>query len=301
MSLPEVKIPPIQLHQFGILLVLVWLGKRYANLYPDGWLIAALLVWAFLLEHAWLFWRYGPIRRRSDFSWSALSTTLGIVLMMASAQPFPYLVAVTWALTQKHLIRIGRYHFFNPSNVALIVALLLFYNQAHLIMGQMGQSLWLQGVVLVLAATILMRVDRWIIPVVFAACYVWGQSQWIVGYDPMITFREVAERFYSVSFTVFMAFMLTDPHTTPSKRTHQMVFGLVVALMTVALDRWSGFRVQHPFMALMAASVWGVPLRIEPALRRRALVGSSVLFLLALSAIIYLENLPPYYLEMEGT
>ena len=242
-----------QLQQLITLLVLFAFGKWAAHIYPS-WLLASLIfIWSVLLEHALIFYRH---KHLEYVSYSAGSTALGVLLMMATPQGWIYGMVITLALLQKHFLTAEGRHFFNPSNFALMMALLLFYSQAHVILGQLGDAWWMRGVVLVLAGAILVRVERWVIPLAFMVGYLAAEYVWVVGYDPMVTFETVYERFYSVSLVVFVAFMLTDPRTTPVSRWQQGLFGLLVALIATGLDRWHGFRVQHLFMALFILSPW---------------------------------------------
>jgi len=202
-------------------------------------------------------------------------------------------------LAQKHLLVWRDRHFYNPSNFALIVGLLFFYRQAHIVLGQLGHERWLGAAVLLLGLLILLRVGRWIIPLVFTLAYLLFQIRGVAGYDPTLIPETVIYRFFSVSFLVFILFMLTDPRTTPRRGWQQALFALGVAALASWLDALHGFRVQHLFMALFLLSPL-VPLLSREAWRERSLLFFSIaLFLLSLGAIIQIESQPPYYFEMD--
>jgi hypothetical protein len=288
---------PLQLHQFLLLGFLLVLGKQYAYLVGEWPWIVGLLAWGCLFENGWLFVRYGARRR---WSWSPCSTAIGIVLMIFASHVFVYFAALTAGLVQKHLLRCCDRHGFNPSNFALIFALTVFGNEAGLITGQLGESPWLLGAVLAAAVSVLVRARRWIIPLVFIVAYVGAQALWTVRYDPTLLMWDVVMRFESVSFVVFVVFMLTDPRVTPSRPSYQAAFGLFVAVGATLLDRWLGFRVLHLFAVLFVLSPWVMPVEVPASSRGRALRFSVIAFLLAASAIIYLENRPPLHFEMVG-
>ena len=286
---------PVQLEQFAILLILFAAGKITAWVYLGWWQALGMIVFAFVVEHA-LIWIK---RRKIEYvSFSALSTSLGIMVMLVASNIWIYGVVLVLALVQKHFLTIEKRHFFNPSNFALIVAILLFYDRAHLVMGQMGEALWLAVLMVMLALAILIRVDRWRIPAAFVVSYLLFQYLGVVGYDPMVVFENILERFVSVSFLMFVAFMLTDPRVTPSGVWYQVGFGVVVALLAVMMDRWFGFRVQHLFAVLFVLSPW-VPLiekgRSAPWILWAVTIA---LFCMAIGATFYIENQPPYYFEM---
>ncbi len=288
---------PLQAHQFLTLSVLFLLGKYYAGIIaPWEWFLLTVL-WAAALEAGWSWRRYGTDVRPP---WSAMSTAIGLLLMVASSTVIAYLAGVLAALAQKHLLRCCGRHFFNPSNFGLVMILLLFYDRAHIIAGQLGESVTLAVIVGGLAAAVLIRAGRWRIPLVFVAAYLAAEYLWVVGYDPMVHFETVWYRFYSVSFIVFVVFMLTDPRTTPSRGVCQVLFAAAVAIGAAWMDRWYGLRSQHLFVVLMLASVWVPACELSGKERKKALVYGGILFLLGVGAIIYLQSQPPYYFEMEG-
>jgi len=288
--------PHPQHQQFLTLLILFALGKAMAFVYPSWLLAAAIILWALLIEHAMMAWRDGTI---SHVSYSALSTALGVMLMLAAPQSWIYFALMVLALGQKQFLRREGYHFFNPSNFALMSALLLFYSQAHLVLGQLGDARWMRIVIVLLALAILLRVQRWMIPLAFVAAYLLFQNLWMVGYDPVLTFEMVGERFDSAAFVVFVVFMLTDPRTTPSRGWQQVLFGVMVAAIASGMDRWDGFRVQHLFMALFLLTPW-VPWLVteKKEAKKVLLLWGGVLFFVAMGAIILIENRAPYYYEM---
>ncbi len=286
------KFPGIQTHQFIILSLLVAAGKIFGNIYLNLSSIILLLLAAFIIEHIILFIKNKKI---PYISFSVLSTTLGVVLMLASTEWWIYLVVIILSIIQKHMLTADNRHFFNPSNFALIAAISLFYSKSHIITGQLGDELWMRVLVVVLSISILTRVDRWTIPLAFVVFYLILEYFMVVGYDPVMTFEMVYERFYAVSFVVFVVFMLTDPRTTPDIWWQQIIFAFLIAIIAAGLDRENGFRVQHLFMALFVISPW-----VPATKNSKVLPWSVVIFILALGVIIFIENQPPYYFEMEG-
>lgn len=262
-------------------------------------MIILIVIFTISLEHFFIVMKEKKV---SYFSFSAISTALGIILMMIAEHWWIYLVVIGLGLAQKHFLTIYGKHFFNPSNFALLFALLLFYNDAHIVLGQLGDALWLKIFILILAIGILIRVERWVIPLVFIVGYVIMQYVAIVQYDSVMIMEDVYHRFYSVSFLVFILFMLTDPRTTPQSVRGQVIFSLALVFFSTLLDYWYGFRVQHLFMALFFFSIM-VPLSMAWKTNVNHWVLFFMTFLLlflALSAIIYIEMKPPYYFEMDG-
>ena len=288
-----------QVQQVINLFLLLVLGKSFSEIYLSWSYITIILLWALLLEHGMLFIKENKL---SFFSFSSLSTAIGVMLMLATPHSYIYIIVLGLGLFQKHFLTIEERHFFNPSNFALLAALLFFYDDSHIVLGQLGDSLGLKIFVVILALSILIRVSRWMIPITFILVYIAMQYLFIVQYDPVLIIDDVYDRFYSVSFIVFIFFMLTDPKTTPRDAWAQVGFSVVLAFVVTILDYVYGFRVQHLFMALFMLSivvpfysVWEKNIN-----HLRFFIITVMLLFLALGAIIYIETKPPYYFEMNG-
>lgn len=286
---------PLQLHQNINLFLLLVLGSYVAHI-SLGWVeIAYILSFTIVVEHVLL---YLNSKREFYFSYSALSTAIGVIVLMYSAHLWIYFIVITLGLLQKHYLTLEGKQFFNPSNFAIIMALLFFYEDAHVITGQFGDEFWLGVLVFILAAIILIRVNRWVISVAFIVSYLLLQYMFVLSYDPVMTFEDISHRFYSVTFTLFIYFMLTDPSVTPNRWQMQMVFAFLVALGAVWLDRFYGFRVQHLFMSVFFFSLFITMLNSKQ--ERKTWLTAALLFVSTIIIIVFIDSKPPYYFEMEG-
>lgn len=286
----------VQLHQNLNLLLLLILGSFFAYLPISFTEIGAVLSFTFIVEHLFLY-----INRSRTFyiSYSALSTAIGVALLVYSSSLWIYFIVITLGLAQKHFLTFANHHFFNPSNFALIITLALFYNDAHLISGALGDEPIFTMVVFVLALSILVRVQRWLIPIAFVFFYLLLQYLLIVLYDPFIFFEMITHRFYSVTFMLFIYFMLTDPAVTPTKWREQLLFVFSIALFATLFDRFYGYRVQHLFMSVFFFSFLFnlFPLK-QYSLTQLKYLG-TILFLV-IGGLVYIELQAPYYFEMNG-
>jgi len=286
---------PIQLHQNLNLLFLLIVGSFMAQIHLSWVDIVYILAFTLFIEHLFL---YFNSQRTFYFSYSAISTAVGVIVLMYSTELWIYFVVIALALFQKHFLTINGKHLFNPSNFALMMALLFFYYDAHVVLGQLGEELWLSIVVFVVALVMLIRVNRWIIPVAFIPFYLLLQYLFIVSYDPVMIFENIYLRFYSVTFMLFIYFMLTDPPVTPSKWHFQILFAFFVALVSTGLDRFYGFRVQHLFISVFFLSMF-VPL-LREKMELKNWIKAGVIFILVITVIISIEIKAPYYFEMQG-
>lgn len=288
----------MQQHQFINLSILSFLGAFFSNFYLVWYEVFGILLFTFTFE-VFLGYIRGVHPRVVNFSFSSFSTSIGVMLMMVSSQFYIYFVVIALALLQKHYLRLNNQHFFNPSNFAIIMALLLFYDDAHIVLGQLGDELWIGMLLAVLALAILLRANRWIIPLFFIIFYLLFQYIFIVSLDPVLIMQEIFHRFYSVSFILFILFMLTDPRTTPSSNLLQVLFAFFIAVFSVLLDYIYGFRVQHLFMSIFLFSffVGALPLKKLSLTQIKVVV---IILLCIIAVLTYIEIQQPYYFEMNG-
>lgn len=285
----------VQQHQLINLFLLLLLGAWVSNLYLAWYQVVVLLL--FTLLYDFLMHKLKSVTHFYPFS--SLSTAIGVMLMMATPYLWIYGVVIALALLQKHYLKVEGAHFFNPSNFALIMGLLLFYNDAHIVLGQLGDEFWLRVFLTLMAIAILVRVNRWLISVAFILFYLLLQYALIVSIDPVLIMEKIYYRFYSVSFVLFILFMLTDPRTTPSKHYQQIIFAFLIALLTVLLDRFYGFRVQHLFLALFLFSLLVPLVETWQIKSKRMILVTLLLLLLATVVIITIESKPPFYFTMD--
>jgi hypothetical protein len=288
--------PNIQLQQFINLLLVCTLGYFSANMYLSWYAIGTILLVSFFSEHILVWIKEKKI---DYFSYSSLTTSIGVVLMMVSTDYLVYFVVIIFALVQKHFLRLETGHLFNPSNFALIMGLLIFYDKAHIVLGQLGDALWLLYVVLLMGVIILWQAKRWIISLCFVLFYLCFQYILIVSTDPLVIFEDIYERFYSISFIVFVLFMLTDPRTTPFKVGEQIVFSFFLAGMSTSMDFVYGFRIQHLFLVLFLGSAFYALFVRQKLYSYKDKMRAGVLFILVLSVIIFIQIQEPYYFEMD--
>ena len=287
---------PLQLHQNLNLLLLLILGSFFAAI-PLSWGdISVIIVFTFFVEHLFLYFNKS---RDFYFSYSAFSTAIGVIVLVYSTSLWIYFIIIALGLAQKHFLNIEKKHLFNPSNFALMMALLWFYDDAHIISGQLGDEPLFSMVVFVLAMSMLVRVQRWIVPIVFVLFYLFLQYIFIVSYNPVIFLQEIYHRFFSVTFMLFIYFMLTDPSVTPSRWGGQVAFIFFIVLFATLLDRFYGYRVQHLFMSVFFFSFFVNLLPIKRLSLTQLKLAVIILFLVV-GSLVYIELQAPYYFEMNG-
>jgi len=286
----------LQLHQSINLLLLLLIGVTFSNVHLAWMDIVLIVLFTLSVEHLFLYFNK---HRTFYVSYSSLTTAVGVMVLIYANSLWIYFLIITLGLAQKHFLLLKKQHLFNPSNFALIIALFLFYEESHMIAGQFGDELLFSMIVLVLALSILVRVGRLFVPFFFLFFYLLLQYLLVVHYDPVMTFQEIYHRFFSVTFMLFIYFMLTDPRVTPGKWSGQFLFIFSVVLLATLLDRFYGYRVQHLFMSLFFFSFWVHYQRFKNLSLRELKLVMTILFLVIVMLVV-IQSQEPYYFEMNG-
>ena len=237
----------LQVLQTANLTLLVSVAYGYGTLpIPLIWFAVVLIV----AESADLMLQKG----RRHLSFSALTTAMGVALMLYATQWWIYPLAILAAIGQKYRLRYRRAHLFNPSNFAIVLMLLLFPDRSALHLGVLGENTRMLFAVLAIGTATLYIANRLLLPLVYLLSYTALSYLCVVGPDPVAVWEDIVWRFYPVSTIVFILFMVTDPRTTPQRWYGQTAFAFCVAAVAVAQDTIFVYSAVHPFTALFVVT-----------------------------------------------
>jgi hypothetical protein len=236
------------------MLLIVWnllghtlLGFEQSHIQPLVGLATAISL-QFLLE--WIDARANGRKSRFAGSWADFFNFLPPAIIPGLALPMllypnerlmPVVFGVGVAMCSKVIFRApvaeGKtQHIFNPSNLGIVVTLLLFPSIGvappyHFTENLTGIWHWLLPVIVLATGIIVhaMFTGRLSLVVTWLAAFViQGQlrswffgTSWIVPLTPMT----------SAAFMVFTLYMIPDPATTPVKPLRQVLFGIAVAVV----------------------------------------------------------------------
>jgi len=192
---------------------------------------------------------------RWEFPSGGILTGLIVAMVLSPFEPW-YVPPATSAIAiiSKHLIRTKAANVFNPAALALVVSYYAFHS---------GQSWWgalpelSPWAILALFASgvfIADRVNKMPIVVTFLGVYYLLFTVTAFVGDP----RTVAEIFRAPDLHAvlyFAFFMLTDPPTVPIKNKDQVIFGVLVAVVSYTLFELSGV-VYYLLAGLLVGNVW---------------------------------------------
>lgn len=190
-----------------------------------------------------------------EFPSGAVLTAMIVAMVLRAQEPW-YVVTITSvaAVLSKYLLRSRHANVFNPAALAIIASYFVFHT---------GQSWWgaltevplaMQAVLLAAGLFITDRVNKMPLVLVFLGTYFMLFTVTSYVGDP----RWVSEIYRSpdVEAALFFAFIiLTDPPTSPAKYPDQIIYGVLVAVVSYSFFEWAGV-VYYLLAGLLVGNVW---------------------------------------------
>ena len=199
--------------------------------------------------------RWQNRRQEWEFPSGALLTGALVAMVLSPAEPW-WVAAITSiiAVLSKYVCRFDTANVFNPAALALVATFYLF-NTAQDWWGAMPDaSPYAVVVLLVTGVFITARVNKLPMVLAFLGVYYGLFAAVAFAADP----KPVAEIFRTpdLEMALFFAFfILTDPPTSPTKYPHQMMCGILVALVSVAIFEWLG-AAWYLLGGVLAGNLW---------------------------------------------
>jgi Na+-translocating ferredoxin:NAD+ oxidoreductase RnfD subunit len=158
---------------------------------------------------------------------SPLITAFSLCLLLRASSPAVLALAAVLAIGSKFVLRFDGKHMFNPANFAIAV-LLLLTDVAWISPAQWGSRTWAAFLFASLACLVLSRAKRGDIALAFIGTYLailFGRALYLG--DPMAI---PMKQMQSGALLLFTFFMITDPKTTPDRRSARILFAALVAV-----------------------------------------------------------------------
>ena len=192
---------------------------------------------------------------RWEFPSGAVLTGMIVAMVLSPFEPL-WVPAATSAIAiaSKYLLRTKATNVFNPAAIALIVSYYAF-NTGQSWWGALPElPMWAIAALCATGVFIADRVNKMPIVLAFLGAYfVLFSTMAFVG-DP----RHVVEIFRAPDLHMvlyFAFFMLTDPPTAPIKYRDQVIYGILVAVISYALFETAGV-VYYLLAGLVIGNVW---------------------------------------------
>jgi len=190
---------------------------------------------------------------------SAYITGLSIAILLESQDWRVYVVAAVWGILSKYLIRDGKRHFFNPSNFAIVMALLLTHGSASIAPGsQWGADYRIALIIMVLGLMMMRRVRRLDLALAWLGGYaMMGMIRMALGQGGLVF---VLGPLTGAEFALFTFSMMPDPKASPPTRRGRIAWGLSIAVLDGVLRffevRYSMFYALFIHTAMLPLMYW---------------------------------------------
>lgn len=190
---------------------------------------------------------------------SAYITGLSIGILLASDDWRVFAVAAVWGILSKYLLRANGRHFFNPSNFAIVLALLLSHGRAIVAPGsQWGADYRIAAIIIILGLVMMKRVKRLDLALAwFGGFVVMGLLRMALGQGGLVF---ALGPITGAEFALFTFSMMPDPKASPLTRRSRIAWGLSIAVMDGAMRffeiRYSMFYALFIHTALLPVVHW---------------------------------------------
>ncbi|HSJ03825.1 MAG: RnfABCDGE type electron transport complex subunit D [Verrucomicrobium sp.] len=164
----------------------------------------------------------------AKYEWrSALISGLSLCLLCRTNSMLLATLAGVLAIGTKFLVRWRGKHLFNPTNIALVVLMLVADGDVWVSPGQWGSVAFFAFLMACLGGLVVMRAGRADVALAFIITWsglIIGRSLWL-GEPLSIPLH----RLQSGAILLFTFFMISDPRTTPNSRAGRLLFAGLVA------------------------------------------------------------------------
>jgi enediyne biosynthesis protein E5 len=204
--------------------------------------IGGALATQWICSKLWRLPRFDPL--------SALISGIGLCTLLRTNTIAWGLFAIVLAIASKFVLRIGRKHLYNPTNLALVVMLLL--GAGWISPGQYGHFAFAALAIVCVGLTVVSRAARSDVTLSFLGVYaaiLFGRSLWLG--EPMTI---PLHRLQSGLLLQFAFNMISDPRTTPDSRAGRLLFGSLVAI-GAGVVQFGMFRTNGPVWSLAVVTL----------------------------------------------
>ncbi len=160
---------------------------------------------------------------------SPMITALSLCLLFRAADVLFFPLAAIIGIGSKFLLRYNGKHLFNPSNIAIVILLLLFPHYVWVSPGQWGADMLIAFAMLCFSFLVLFRVNKRDVVLFFIGSYaalIFARAIWLG--DPLeIPWHQLQNG----ALLIFTFFMISDPKTTPDHMLGRFLFALSIAVI----------------------------------------------------------------------
>ena len=219
----------------------MWLGFGISWFHVFA-IIGAALATQWICSRLWRLPRFDPL--------SALISGIGLATLLRTNGIWLAVLAAAGAIASKFVLRWRGKHLYNPTNLVLVVMLLL--GAGWISPGQYGQVAFAAMLIVCAGLMVVTRAARADVTLSFLGVYaaiLFGRSLWLG--EPLTI---PLHRLESGLLLQFAFNMISDPKTTPDSRAGRVIFGTLVAL-GAGFVQFRLFRTNGPVWSLAALTL----------------------------------------------
>ena len=185
---------------------------------------------------------------------SAMVTCLGLTLLLRANNLWVHPVIAVLSISSKFLLQKNGQHFFNPSALGLVLALLIFPN-TWISPGQWGSTFLIAAWIIAFGFLVSWRANRADISWLFLSFYLGGLflRNLYLGYEIEIFLHAAANG----SLLLFTFFMISDPKTSPDHFFGKVIQALFIALLSLYFHYY--LYITNGFIFALVCSAFLVP------------------------------------------
>ncbi len=184
---------------------------------------------------------------------SPLISGLSLSILLKASALWLYPLAALITVGSKFIVRFRGKHVFNPTNIAIVVLVLLFPQIAWVSPGQWGQAAWLVFFLFCCGLLVLYQIPRRDMGPMFLLMWagvLFGRALWLG--DPLVI---PLHQMQSGALLIFCFFMISDPKTIPNRFMGRVIFGALVAAVAYTIQ-FKMFRTDGLLIALALVSAF---------------------------------------------
>jgi len=207
--------------------------------------VAAILSCALMVQ--WIGSKIAGVQQYDPLS--ALISGLSLCLLLRADELWILAAAAVLAIASKFLIRWNGKHIFNPTNFA--IGTMLLSGAAWISPAQWGSRAWLAFLFACLAGLVLSRAKRADVALAFLSTFagiLFARTLYL-GDPWAIPLKQMQ----SGALLLFAFFMISDPKTTPDRRSIRIAYGILAAAIAAYLQ-FAQYRPQALIYALFFTS-----------------------------------------------
>ena len=164
---------------------------------------------------------------------SAYVSGISVGILIRSTYFWPYALCSMIAITSKYVIRVKERHIWNPSNFAIVVMLMLAWDQVATLSQQWDNRSWAMYTIWAVGSLIIWNLKRFHICATYvlsflAFAFLRGlveHQSWLMEISPIT----------GPMYQLFIFFMITDPKTTVRSKWGQCAVAFMVAAVEAVL------------------------------------------------------------------